>query len=351
MIARENPWPQDCVEIYRNTWQDQVSMNQTPKKLWIVTEGLTGTENQCWGVAEALRAKMPDLVIIPFRTRLREPWRTLSPWLGFEQWWSFEPAFNQPWPDILITSGRKAIAAARFIKQESGGKTFTLHIQDPKVKPDEFDLVAVPQHDPLRGKNVIVTTASPNRITPEKLENAKVAFPALENLPTPRVAVLIGGTSKTHQITKSIAEKLLHDLETLGQNATLMITTSRRTPESLKAALHKKFASGPHVIWDGAEPNPYLAYLGWADAIIATNDSASMLSEAASTGKPVYKVALQGGSPKFDKLYTTLEKSGALFNFTGMLEDRTYTPLRDAEKVAQAVLKKWEQQMDTDKRR
>ncbi|MCD8526142.1 MAG: mitochondrial fission ELM1 family protein [Alphaproteobacteria bacterium] len=93
-------------------------MTISAKKIWIVTEGLVGTENQCLGVAEALARQLPDSVTIPFRIKLREPWKTLSPWLGLEQWWSFDPLLEPPWPDILITSGRKAIASARFIKKD-----------------------------------------------------------------------------------------------------------------------------------------------------------------------------------------------------------------------------------------
>jgi hypothetical protein len=312
-----------------------------PERVWIVTEGLAGTENQCLGVAEALAGKLPGLHVIPLRVTLRQPWKTFSPWLGFEQWWSFDPPFNPPWPDILITSGRKSIAAARFIKKESGGKTFTLHLQDPRIQPEEFDLVAVPAHDSLRGKNVIVTGASPNRITPARLEEARQDFPHLETLPAPRVAVLIGGTSKTHRITPAIAERLLAQLEVIGKDTSLMITTSRRTPESLKQALIQRFSGGRHLVWDGREPNPYFAFLACADTIIATNDSASMLSEAASTGKPVYMVKLEGRSPKFDRLYAALEKAGALREFTGVLEHWTYKPLNDAETLANAVLKEW----------
>ena len=48
---------------------------------WIVTEdGLTGTENQCRGVAAALGIS-PDIK----RIGLRQPWRMLSPWLGLER--------------------------------------------------------------------------------------------------------------------------------------------------------------------------------------------------------------------------------------------------------------------------
>jgi len=313
-------------------------MSVSPKKLWIVTEGLAGTENQCLGVAEALREKWPDLSVIPFRTALRQPWKSLSPWLGFEQWWSFDPIFIPPWPDILITSGRKAIAASRFIKAESTGQTFTLHLQDPHINPKAFDLVAVPAHDTLRGENVIVTAATPNRITQARLEEAMTAF---SSPPAPRAAVLIGGNSKTHRITPAIAERLIAQLSEAGKTHSLMITTSRRTPESLRAALQKQFAGGKHFIWDGEGANPYFAILGYADAIIATNDSASMLSEAATTGKPVYSVKLEGGSPKFDRLYAGLQKTGALKEFSGTIENWEYTPLNDAARVAHAVIERY----------
>ncbi|MCD8563180.1 MAG: mitochondrial fission ELM1 family protein [Alphaproteobacteria bacterium] len=322
-------------------------MTISAKKIWIVTEGLVGTENQCLGVAEALARQLPDSVTIPFRIKLREPWKTLSPWLGLEQWWSFDPLLEPPWPDILITSGRKAIASARFIKKTSGGKTFALHIQDPRIKPGMFDVVAVPAHDRLRGNNVIVTTASPNRITPARLEEARTAFANLASLPEPRVAVLIGGTSKTHRITPAIAERLLKQLEDISQTASLMITTSRRTPDSLKTALQNKFSGSRHFVWDGTDPNPYFGFLAHADAIITTNDSASMLSEAATTGKPVYTVKLEGGSAKFDKLYATLEKTGALREFTGTLESWSYKPLNDAETVAKAVIERYKKHHET----
>ena len=88
-------------------------------RCWIVTEGLTGTENQCLGVAEALGV-IPEVK----RINLKQPWRTLSPWLGFEHAGIFTgDPIAAPWPDLALCSGRKAIAAARYIRKASGGKT------------------------------------------------------------------------------------------------------------------------------------------------------------------------------------------------------------------------------------
>ena len=146
---------------------------------WIVTEGMAGTENQCLGVAEALNVKP-----VVKRIRLHQPWAMLSPFLGFEQSWSMSPDVEPPWPDLVLASGRKSIAASRYIKKMSGGKTFTVQIQDPRISPKQFDLVAVPAHDPTRGPNVIVTKASPNRITQERLAAAKKAFPQFGDMPS-----------------------------------------------------------------------------------------------------------------------------------------------------------------------
>lgn len=310
---------------------------------WVVTEGIAGTENQCIGVAEALGLKP-----IVKRIKLREPWKSFSPYLGMETWWAFDPLLYSPWPDILIGGGRKSIAVSRYVRKMSLNQTFTVQLQDPRIKPYHFDLVAVPAHDPLRGKNVVVTTATPNRITDKKLARAHAQFKnTLGILPSPRVAVLIGGDSKTHKMTDATVDRLITQLKAL--DAGLMITISRRTPEPFRKKL-KTALQGEHIyFWDGKDENPYFGFLAHADYILATNDSASMLSEAASTGKPVYSIPLKGGSDKFDALYSILKKRDALREFNGKLEHWEYEPLRDAQKVANAIKMRMESRLKADK--
>ena len=296
----------------------------------IITEGMAGTENQCIGIAEHL-----DMAVDIMRITLYEPWKTLSPWLGFEQKWSFIPPLVPPWPDLLIASGRKSIAAARYIKRKSGGRTVTVYIQDPRTPPHHFDLVAVPEHDPLRGENVIVTKATPNKVTPAKIQAATSAFPALGALPSPRVAVLIGGTSKAYNMTRAVTEKLAQDLANL--DASLMITCSRRTGEENRKILETHFKNGAHFFWDGQGDNPYMAMLGQADYILVTADSASMISESCTTGKPVYMIPLEGGAKRIERLHDNLIRHGVLRKFSGALDHFAYEPLNDAQMVADAI--------------
>ncbi len=311
-------------------------MSVNPKSLhcWVITEGMAGTENQCLGVAEALGVEP-----IVKRVKLRQPWKVFSPYLGFECASSFEPALEGPWPDLLIASGRKSVAAARYIKRKSEGKTFTVQIQDPRVSPKNFDLVAVPAHDPTRGENVIVTAAAPNRITDRGLTIARNDFAHLfAMMPSPHIAVLIGGNSKAHTMSAFGMERLGAQLA--GLNGSLIITASRRTTEEQKQAFLKGLGNHPHYFWDGTGANPYLGMLAWANAILVTADSVSMLSDAATTGKPVYMIPMDGGSKRFDKFHQNLLNHGVIRRFTGTLEPWSYEPLRDSALIAAEIMRR-----------
>jgi mitochondrial fission protein ELM1 len=291
---------------------------QTPPILWIATEGLKGTENQCIGVAEAL-----GIQPVIKKITLRHPWKLLSPYLGFESTLTFSEPLTAPWPDILIASGRKSIAISRYIKKHSKGKTFTVQIQDPRVNPKQFDLVAVPEHDPTRGNNVIVTVATPNRITAEKLEEAKTEFAHLfSHLTYRRVA------TKRHRFTTSEAQALAEKLSSLSG---LMITTSRRTGDEATAILKDKLNTTDNYFYDGISPNPYMAMLATADVILVTADSTSMISEAATTGKPVYVIPMQGLTQRQQQL---------IDNFEGKIEHWTYPKLADSAFVAEQIRQK-----------
>lgn len=311
-------------------------------KIWVVTEGIAGTENQCLGVAEALLNNENGDTVIK-RIQLSQPWKTLSPFLGFETKHTFSTkgdSLEPPFPDIALCAGRKAIAAARYIKRESKGKTFVVQIQDPRTSVQQFDLVAVPFHDQARGDNVIVTNAAPNRITDTKLNEAQKTFSdMLAPLPSPRVAVLIGGNSKAHTLTE---EKMKHFTKQLKQLAnkekiSFMVTTSRRTGQKNESILRDLLKDTNALIWNGNGENPYFGFLAYADYIIVSSDSVSMISDAATTGKPVYILELDGGTKKFDKFYQNLMNKNCIKPFTGKLEKWDYSPLNDSQMIASTI--------------
>ena len=312
-------------------------MSENKKTCWILTEGLVGTENQCRGLAESL-----SLEPILKRVKLKFPWKQLSPWLSWGHQFALtaeSDSIDPPYPDVLIASGRKSIGPALHIKKRSGGKTFLIQVQDPRISPKHFDLVIAPQHDPVRGENVVVTTGAMHRVTPEKIAAEMQKFPALEALPHPRVAVLIGGASRAHRMTAAVTQKLVDQLTILTKKygASLMVTASRRTGEENARALRDALR-GPNIyFWDGAGDNPYFALLGFADYIVVTEDSVSMPSEALSTGKPVYIASLEGGGKRLNRFHKLLQEQGYTRPFTGELEKWSYEPPHDTLKAVTEI--------------
>jgi len=124
------------------------------------------------------------------------------------------------------------------------------------------------------------------------------------------------------------------------KDVSLMITTSRRTGAENEQILKDHINMDKHFLWDGHGPNPYFGILAFADFILVTADSASMLSEACTTGKPVYMIHLDGGHPRIDKLHQNLQELGCIRKFEGQLEHWDYEALNDAAMVAQEIKKR-----------
>ncbi|MEL6478895.1 MAG: ELM1/GtrOC1 family putative glycosyltransferase, partial [Pseudomonadota bacterium] len=193
--------------------------------------------------------------------------------------------------------------------------------------------VVLPFHDRREGRNLIGTIGAMGRLTPRTIEDAATAWPAASLPLPPRVAVLLGGPSKSAGFEAASVEAALIDL---AKTHTLLITPSRRTPQGLTDRLRTRL--GPRAfVWDGVGANPYPAILGLADASLVTADSVNMSSEAASTGKPVHILPVAGLAPKLARFHTDLERHGASRPFRGRVETWSYPPLAEADRVAALI--------------
>ncbi|MEH6545662.1 MAG: mitochondrial fission ELM1 family protein [Sneathiella sp.] len=307
---------------------------------WVVTDGSAGMEIQCIGLAEAL-----TLDFSVKRVKTTKPWRWLPPALWHAPLSRLKPEGDQlkaPWPSVLITCGRQAIPLSMAIKKASGQKTFTIHIQTPNTNPTNFDLVIVPEHDKLRGPNVLVTEGALGRITPELLESeGKKLSSSIKNLPKPIVTVLVGGSNKCYDLKPDVMTKLADDLSSLHDQSgcSFLVTTSRRTGHENEAILTEALANLPHQIWTGKGDNPYFGFLNLASAIIVTADSVNMVCEASSMGKPVYVFELPGGNRKFRHFHQRMRNLGYTRPFIGKLEQWSSPPLLETRKIAAHVRK------------
>lgn len=312
-------------------------------RIWVVSDGRAGIENQALGLAEAVQRLTPARIDVK-RIRWRPMFDRLPSALKTPA--MLDPTsdtLTSPWPDLWIAAGRATLPLSVRAKRLSGGRTFVVQTQDPRWATDRFDMVVAPAHDGLSGDNVLEITGSPHRITPARLLQAAPVFAdRLAGLPHPRLAVLVGGRSKAFDLTETHAVTLAETIAGAIQAAggSLLLTFSRRTPPAVRAAMTARLASLPGWIWDGQGDNPLFAFLDAADHVLVTEDSANMAAEAASTGKPVHILPMVPLKPagKFARLHAELEAHGAARPFDGTLEPWTYEPLAETDRAARAVL-------------
>jgi len=317
-------------------------MHEIPKPtVWVLTDGKAGDEGQCLGVAERLGVA-PEIR----RVKPRKPFAWLMPRGPIDPREAPDrpdSPIRPPLPDIVIASGRRAVAYLKSVKKASNGRTFTVFLKDPRTGTGAADLIWVSEHDGLRGDNVLVTTTSPHRLTPEKLAAARATPPAaIAALPTPRVAVLVGGDSRHHHFSAADIERLGSQLDAFARSgASLMGSPSRRTSPALATAVSAVFAKHGHWWWDGTGENPYLALIANAEAIVVTADSTNMIGEATATGVPVLVFEPGGGHPKITALIAALERQGAVHRFCGRLEGKAYEPIDSTPIIADAIRQGW----------
>ncbi|MFP4098371.1 MAG: ELM1/GtrOC1 family putative glycosyltransferase, partial [Alphaproteobacteria bacterium] len=118
---------------------------------------------------------------------------------------------------------------------------------------------------------------------------------------------------------------------------------SRRTGDVNQKILEENLKNDTNYMWNGLDVNPYIGLLSWADFLLVTADSASMISECCTTGKPVYMIPLDGGSKRITSLHNHLINYGALRvldHKNGAFEPYQYTPLNDAQFVAEEIRKR-----------
>lgn len=314
--------------------------------LWVLSDGRKGHENQAIGVAEALARHVP--AAIELRQLRLAPWGAALP--AALLWRLIKGAGRRgaalvlaegtkalipPWPDAVIGAGRRVAPITAWLKRYHG--VAAVQIMEPHMPAQAFDALVIPGHDLRAGAvsapNVLETIGAPNRLTASAIREAAAPWAAAFGaLPQPRLAVMIGGPSRSAEFTPEDETALAAALLKLAATYGLIISGSARTPEGLMQRLRARLAN--NFIWDGAGANPYPGLLGHVDAVLVTEDSVSMASEAASTGLPVHVFPITRAAPKIRRFHESLAESGASRAFAGAIEAWEYEPLAEADHVA-----------------
>lgn len=310
---------------------------------WVFTTGAAGMDVQTRGLADALGLAYEMKPIAP-----NGIYRWLAPWAPVARRERFGEAgspFAPPWPEVAIALGRASVPYLRTLRRCSP-KTFTVLMLDTRAGPTVADVNWVPQHDRLRGPNVVVTLTAPHSFTPSRLTMLRQTMPPdIAAIEGPRVAVVLGGKNGVYKFRTSDDTRFAEALRSLGElGVSFMITPSRRTHPRLIEVTEAATRDFPRLMWNGEGRNPYPDFLAHADALVVTADSVNMTGEATATGRPVLVFYPSSGSAKFQRFHAALEAYGAtrpLPSRVTELPDWSYEPLHSAQTIAREVEKRW----------
>lgn len=273
-------------------------------RIWVLADPRAGTAAQALGIAERLGR--------PFRTvplewgplaRLPLRWPTTAGLTG-----AARRGLAPPLPDIAISAGRRSAAVALWLGRQG---VRTVHCMAPGFGESRFDLLVIGRHDsPPAAPNILPILGATHRMSPARLAAAREEWGMFAAFPGPRVALLLGGPPRGEGMAPETAAAIARQV--VGFGGSVLATGSRRTGRPAESAVAEVLADRPHHLhrWGAGGPNPYAGLLAWADAVVVTGDSVSMVSEALATTVPVFIADPGGLGERHRRLHRSVFEAG-----------------------------------------
>ena len=306
-----------------------------PKAL-LLTEGYHGMISQVEGLAKALNADFQHRIV-----KLNWLWNYIPPKLSpvsrlilkDGQYITENEKF-----DLVISCGRKSVIPSIFIKKKNK-KIFTIHIQNPKVRFNNFDLIVAPEHDELKGENIITSKGAIHYITRLEIEKARSYL--LDKIQNEKiVSLILGGPNKYYNFSNEELTNIFREIKSsfISQGYKAIIIPSMRTPKRIIDLAINEFLTDGFVV-NSVDKQAYLSSLAIANSIVVTCDSTSMISEAATSGKPIFVAHMQPkrNNYRFKRFYKLFRELGVIKNLGEKVENWTYDSFNEAERIATII--------------
>ena len=305
-------------------------------KALLLTEGAHGMVSQVEGLAKALKLDFNHCFV-----NLKKPWRyfpiNLVP--------VSKSVIDGKIPDqienqILISCGKNSIISSLFLKRNNKN-LFNIHIQNPKVNFSNFDLIVAPEHDQIKGSNVLSTFGALHYITKQEIDNSSNFFSKYNLSEKDKiVSLILGGPNRYYDFNEIDLGNIFLSIKDnfLDKGFKLILVRSRRTPDNI-IDFAKKFFLNSAVIIDFVSKEFYLSALKLSKTIIVTCDSTSMISECAITQKPIFvaKMKAKRRNNRFEYFLNSFREKG-IIKFLGENTDNwSYPELDETKRIARII--------------
>jgi hypothetical protein len=308
-------------------------------KALLLTQGMHGMISQVEGMAKALNTEYSHKIV-----RLSFPWNLVPP--------KFTPISEiilrdktylneSEMPDLIISCGRKSVIPSILLKKKNP-KIFTIHIQDPKVSFKNFDAIIAPEHDNLSGDNVYSSKGAIHYITESEIKKAE---PYLTNKIKSQklVSLILGGPNKYYGFNSDQIINIFSQIKSIfvSDGYKVIIIPSMRTPKETIDLAIKEMGSCGHVV-NKVDKQAYLSAYALANYVVVTCDSTSMISEAATSGKPIFVAHMKAkkNNYRFKRFFELFKQMGIIRDLGEKVETWTYNKHNEAQRIAAEIQNK-----------
>ena len=307
-------------------------------KALLLTQGMHGMISQVEGLAKALNLDYRHQTI-----KLKKFWNFIPPKLTPISADILSEKFTCD-AKVIISCGRKSVIPSIALKKKFSKNILNIHIQDPKVKLSNFDFIVAPEHDNLKGENVLTSKGAIHYLTNDDLDINESYLKSRINSQKKIVTLIVGGPTKYYNYNDKVIDDIFLKIKQnfLNNNYQLIIVPSMRTPQNIidKA---KNYFNEDQIIIPYVDKKAYLCSLKNADHIIVTCDSTSMISEAAITGKPIYVAQMPSikSNERFKNFFNLFASLNIIKELGSPVEHWTYNRLNETNKIANQIKKKF----------
>ena len=304
----------------------------------LLTEGMHGMISQVEGLAKAL-----DIEYIHQKVELNKFAKILPTKITPISSYFFKQ-FDIPDFDIIISCGRKSIIPSLYLKKNSKKRVMNIHIQDPKISLKNFDCVIVPEHDGIKGGNIITSKGAIHYLTLDEIKKNHNYLINKLNKEKQYLLFILGGPNKYYDYKEKNLLHIFKKIErvVIDHNLQAIIIPSMRTPKHI-INLAENFFSKDNLLIKDVDKSAYLSGLSLAKFIVVTCDSTSMISESALTGKPIYVAEIPSKKDdfRFRKFRDLFLRLNIIRILSDKLETWQYEKLDETSKIAEKIKKNY----------
>ena len=256
-------------------------------RIWVLLGTRFGDNQQMLTLAEATGAAYDEKQLV-FNWKSGMPNILLGPHLSSIE--KLEKTdLNPPWPNAVISSGRRSVPVARWIGKQSGGRTKLIHIGRPWGPLAWFDLiVTTPQYGLPKAENVCCNLMPLSMPPPAPVDLPAAITVQIGAIPKPWVVLVLGGDSRPYVFNETAAIELagIADDQARKAGGGLIVLAGPRTRKNVVETLrlHLRMPAFFHP-WNPST-NPYPMMRHQADRFIVTGDSAAVIADTAASGRP-----------------------------------------------------------------